>query len=123
MGAIVRKSEVVRFVARRSKIELIDDLAVLRRILVYVDYCQEIVVLRVGIDAEHVENLFRPIQTLDERRQARFRINHGQTEHGDEARRQNDSQKHEAFLLKLERNRLPKPRIADTAPASNGPQN
>ena len=48
-----------------------DDLAVLAAILaIDVDDGEEVVVLGVGIDAVDVEVLLRPIEPLDERRQA-----------------------------------------------------
>src|SRR5262249_12095181 len=57
-----------------TEIELVEDLAVLRRLDVHVNDSEEVVVLGVGIDTEDVEELLRPVEALDERRQARLRL-------------------------------------------------
>ena len=71
--AVVGEAEVVRLVAGRAEVKLLDDLAVFRRRRVYIDDGQEVVVLGIGIDAKHVEDLFRPVEAFHERRQTGFR--------------------------------------------------
>jgi hypothetical protein len=65
-------------------------------LLVHVDDREKVVVLGVGIDAPDVEQLLRPIEPFDERRQAGFGREHGRESQRDDNR---SDGLHDRFLV------------------------
>src|SRR5262245_13048918 len=72
VGTVVGEPEMVRLIAGRAQVQLISNLAVFRRVGIDVDDGEKVIVLGVGVDAEDVEDFFRPIQPFDKRGKACF---------------------------------------------------
>ena len=82
------EAEVVRLIALATEIQLIGDSAVGLGAFFDIDDCEEIIVLAVGVDAEDIEVLLRPIEAFDEGRQAGLRLGGVGQEHGAKQSRQ-----------------------------------
>src|SRR5262249_9369627 len=69
---VIREPPVVHFVAATAEVKLIDELGIVGRIDVHIDYPDEIIVHSIDGAAGHVQDLLGWFETLDERRNARF---------------------------------------------------